>query len=269
MASTTLYPPIVESITPAFVVANTGAGYCRLFFSLSKYSSSTSPLKAIHISVVKQSTGQSVVNRVDHIEIGNENNSNRYRKTGIIILNIEELNKTDTNNLYFIDILDEDIVHGDEVGWYIGWIYKIQIRLSTVPYNNEVTQTTYLNNNASYFSEWSTYSTTKAIGIPRITIPVLNNFDSHEEQSVNRSKEYNLTLSTLDFNGTYSNADESETLYSYRLKLFNLDNELIEDSDLLYSNQYYTPNQFHYLFKTELQNETDYYLTLEYTTINK
>ena len=261
MASTRLYPPIVDSVTPAFI-ASGDSSYCRLYFSLSKYSSSTSQIKSIHISVIKQSSGQSVVRKVD--------SSTRFRSTGIIILNTSPIAVDGVQNLYYVDILNEDIKSGDLTGWYPGWIYKIQIRLAEVAYTGTIGQSAWLNINASHFSEWSTYSTTKAISKPRITIPVLNNFDSDVDiQSANRSKEYNLSFTTLDLDGTYSNDDESETLYSYRLKLYNLEGDLIEDSDLLYSNQYYTPNQFHYIFKTEFQDSAIYNLELQYTTINK
>ena len=262
MASTVLYPPIVNSIAPAFVASGDSSS-CKLYFSLSKYSSTSQPIKALHISVIKQSTGQSVVRKVDDPANG------RYRSTGIIIINTEELNKTGTDNLYYVDILNNDVQAGDQTGWYPGWLYKIQIRLSDVPYDGSIGQSAYLNVNASHFSEWSTYCTTKAISKPRITIPVLNGFDSNEEQSLNRSKEYNLSLTTLTLDGTYSNADESETLYSYDLSLYNLNDELIENSDMLFSNQYYSPNQFHYIFKTELRDSEYYNLVLHYTTINK
>jgi len=264
MASTNLYPPIVDSITPAFI-ASGDSSYCRLYFSLSKYSSSTSPIKSIHISVIKQSTGQSVVNKEDNAA------AQRFRATGIIIINGTPTAEDIERNLYYVDILNEDIQSGDIKGWYPSWIYKMQIRLSEVPYSleSQIGQSAWLNINASYFSEWSTYSTTKAISRPHISIPILNDFDSEVGQSANRNQEYNLNLTTLDLNGTYSNADESETLYSYRFKLYDAEDNLIEDSDILYSNQYYNPNQMHYLFKTEFRNSNHYKLTLNYVTLNK
>lgn len=259
MASASLYPPIVDSIAPAFVVG--ASSYCRLYFSLSKYSVA-SQIKSIHISVVKQSSGQSVVNKQD--------SDNRYRTTGIIIVNVDRPTPVEgQKNLYYIDIFNNDVQSGDNIGWCSGWIYKIQIRLSSVAYSGVIGQAAWLNSNSKYFSEWSTYCTTKAISRPRITIPVLNNFDSDiDSGNSNRDKEYNLSTTTLDLSGSYSNEDESETLYSYRLQLY-LGEELIEDSDILYSNQYYSPNQFNYVFKTELHNKYEYNLKLSYTTINK
>lgn len=259
MASTTLYPPIVESTAPAFVASGDTA-YCRFYFSLSKYSSSTSPIKSIHISIVKQSSGQSVVRKTD--------NNGRYRSTGIIILNTAPIKVDDADNLYYVDILNEDVQSGDYAGWYPGWIYKMQIRLSTVEYGGTIGQTAWLNANSNNFSEWSTYCTTKAISQPRIIIPILKNFDSEvDKNNANKDIEYSLSTSTLEFTGEYSNTDITETLYSYQVQLWQEEN-LIEDTGTLYSNQYYTPNQFYYLFKTELKDSNSYILKLIYSTIN-
>ena len=257
MASTTLYSPTVNTYLPAFVVGSSSK--CRFYFSLSKYSSSSpSSIKQIHISVVKQNNGQSVVNKVDNASQG------RYRASGIIMINTAPTPVIDKKNLYYVDILNEDIMSG----WQAGWIYKVQIRLSTVSYDGEIGQTAWLNMNADKFSEWSTYCTIKAIGKPRITIPILKNFDSNVDVNI-KNKTFNLNVSTLKFEGTYSNEDVSETLYSYRVQLLDTDDSLLEDSDILYTNQYYTPNQFNYLFKTELKDNHRYRLSLTYTTSNK
>ena len=197
MASASLYPPSVDSYAAAFIASGDSA-FCRLYFSLSKISTSTSPINSIHISVVKQSSGQSVVNKSDNATSG------RYRGTGIIILNSAPIAVPDRDNLYYVDILNEDI----KGGWTPGWIYKIQIRLSLTQYNGTVGQAAWLNANAHSFSEWSTYCTTKAIGLPRITIPVMKNFDSDVEQnSANSDKTYSLSLSTIEFTGTYLYSD--------------------------------------------------------------
>lgn len=258
MASASLYPPSVDKYAAAFVASGDSA-FCRIYFSLSKISTSTSPIKSVHISIVKQSSGQSVVNKTDNETLG------RYRSAGIIIVNSAPVAVPDKDNLYYVDIFNTDIKNE----WTEGWIYKIQIRLSSVLYSGTMGQAAWLNANAHNFSEWSTYCTTKAIGLPRITIPVMKNFDSGVEQnSANSDKTYSLSLSTMEFTGTYSNTDVSETLYSYNLKLYE-NNQLIEDSDALYTNQFFNPNQFYYMFKTEFNDGHTYNLQLTYTTINK
>lgn len=259
MASSTLLPPIVDSYLPAFVAS----GSLRFYFSLSKYSSSTSNIKSVHVSVVKQSTGQSVVNK------NASSYPARYRASGIIIINTPPAPITNKSNLYYVDIYNEDVMNGDEVGWKAGWTYKIQIRLSTVAYDGETGQTAWLNSNASSFSEWSTYCTTKAIGKSTITVPLFKNYNSDVDEDGDITKIYTLDSSTLEFKGEYSNTDASELLYSYRLKLFSNTGILLEDTGDIYTNEYYNPNQLVYLFKTEIKIKNIYNLNLSYTTINK
>lgn len=248
MASANLYPPIVDSYTPAFI---TGIGAkCTVNFSLSKFSSSASDIKSIHVSIVKQDTGMSVVNPTNDIAAG------RFRQTGILIINVNGLTKNS------VDILNSDI----QGGWTAGWVYKIQIRFSTEAYDPNETKdglAAWLNNNADKFSEWSTYTLTKAIAEPKITIPILG-IENNESTGTKT-----LLTSTLEFSGYYSNDDVSESLYSYRLQLLQ-ESDLLEDSGWIYANQY-VPNQFYYLFKTELKNDSTilYKVRLEYETINK
>ena len=113
MASTTLYPPIVDSYTSAFIASGDSA-YCRVYYSLSKFSSSVDNIKSIHFSIAKQSSGQSVVER-------KESENGRYRSTGILVLNEKPKKVSGQENLYYTDILNEDIKNG----WTPGWMYKI------------------------------------------------------------------------------------------------------------------------------------------------
>lgn len=261
MASTNLYPPTIDTSLPAFVAV--GEAYCRVYFSLSKFSSSSSAIKSIHISVVKQSSGQSVVNKTDNAS------KNRFRSAGIIIINSAPKPVEDVSNYYYVDILNEDIKSGDSVGWQPGWIYKLQIRLSEIEYSGTPGQAQWLAAEAANFSEWSTYCTVKATGLPQIKIPLFE-FDSNTSTSSNQEEEIPLSLSTLEFSGTYSNdADVSETLHSYNLTLYDVNGNELEKSGELFTNQYYTPNQMTHTMKTELLDGYSYSVKLEYTTINK
>ena len=256
MASTTLFPPIVDSYTSAFI-ASGGSAYCRVYYSLSKFSSSVDNIKSIHFSIVKQSSGQSVVNR-------KENSEGRYRSTGIVVLNTKPIAVSGQENLYYTDILNEDI----KGGWTPGWMYKIQIRFGTSAYTDgTIGLASWLNLNANNFSEWSTYTVTKAIGKPVITIPNFNYNSSVIGNGANKSQTHSIFNSTMELTGSYSNADDSEILYSYRLKLYGADGGLLEDSKLIYANQY-TPNQLYYLFETEFKDGLEYRLELNYETLN-
>ena len=115
-----------------------------------------------------------------------------------------------------------------------------------VNYDETISQPAWLNANANNFSEWSTVCTIKAIGENQITIPNFN-YNSIEEVQ----EDIILSTSTLDITGSYSNQDKTENLYSYKIKLLK-DNNILEESDILYPNQYINANQFNYLFKRRL-----------------
>lgn len=263
MASTVLYPPVVESYTPAFVAANQNS-YCRVYYSLSKFSSSVNNIKSIHFNIVKQSSGESVINKV------NDEINKRYRTAGVLIVDTAAggvINPVPGHsNLYYTDILASDIRNA----WTVGWTYKIQIRFSNLGYSDyasQMGQAAWLNTYANEFSEWSTYTLTKAIAQPEITIPAFAYSNVNTNMMINANKEYSFFTSTLQLTGAYNNADASEILYSYRMKLKNVDGVVLEDTDILYANQY-APNQFYYVFKTEFDNEQRYSLELEYSTLN-
>lgn len=251
MASTTLYPPLVDSTSDAFI----SNGKCRIYYSLSKYSSSASgSIKSIHISVIRQSSGISAVNKT--------NSQTRYRNAGIIILNTSPT-PANKKGLYYIDILPEDIAGG----WTEGAIYKIQLRLSSVQYNGTDGMEAWLNINAGYFSEWSTYCTTKAISRPVVNI-IPFNYTNIASLGINESKFYSITTSTINFTGIYSNTDMSENLYSYNLKLYDTDNTLIEDSGVIYPGQYENFNKINYIIKREFKDSENWKIIFTYTTTN-
>jgi hypothetical protein len=98
MASKVIYPPIVDSYLPAFnadIKDVSETVKCKIPFRLSKFNSS-SDIKSVHISIVKQNTGKSVVNI-------NNNSDGRYRATGII-LNAKPVQDTSSgeDDLYYV-----------------------------------------------------------------------------------------------------------------------------------------------------------------------
>lgn len=258
MASTVLYPPNLDPILPAFV-ATGDKGRCRVYFTLSKYSSTLEPIKSIHLSVIKQSNGMSVIKKVDDAAAG------RFRSAGILIINTGLKRVPASQNLYYVDILSSDIAAGDDDGWQVGWIYKIQLRLSTVAYDGVLGQAQWLNVQASNFSEWSAFATTKATAKPTISIPVFNDFNSNNEVS---SVYSDLSISTLDFYGTYQNTDLTETLYSYEVSLLKGE-EILEQSGIRYGETFDAQNTFSYNFTTELEEGNVYTVKFTYETNNK
>ena len=260
MSLKTLYPPIVDSYMPAFKAGNTP---CRVYFSLSKFNGS-SDFTSVHISVVKQNTGMNVVKTTDNPA------NNRYRATGIII-NAKPIKVLDEDNLYYVEITDDDLssVSGSFAGWIPGWIYKIQLRLSARDYDGSIGQAAWLNNNSSYFSEWSTVCIVKATGRIDYEIPLLN-IDTRDENYNSDVESQVIYASTLVLSGHfYREVDPSELIHSYQFTLYDENDNVLEDSGEIYANQYQDNDSFNYTMKTELVDNNTYKIAFKYTTINK
>ena len=203
MANINLYPPTIEPYSPAFIVDNTmqgvnGNGTCDIYFSLSKLSAvPITDIVALHISVVRQDTGKSVIYKVD------DSYYKRYRSSGILLYNtsMEDLYDEATGLYKFTltgnDIKDNGAYHTSQ-GWAQSGIYKIQIRLSTIKYDpsTQISQADWLNRYASNFSEWSAFCIVKSIPEPEITCSFMEDSYIHN---------YNIT--TLEYNGTYKNKE--------------------------------------------------------------
>lgn len=266
MSSRVLYPPVLDSYMPAFQAGD--SSYCRVYFSLSKFNSSID-FTSLHASIMKQSNGLNVVKPVDdYID-----DIMRYRSAGII-LNIKPVPIQGEDNLFYFDIYNSDLSSEDNTiglgykGWIPGWIYKIQIRLSTVDYDGSIGQAAWLNENANNFSEWSTVCTVKAIGKMDLVIPPMD-YNSQNENEINSEDTlHTLYISTLNFFGRIISEDPSEVLYKYSLKIYDADEHLLDDTGELYTNQYQNANEFKYLVKYEFQDGKEYKLIFNYITNN-
>ena len=265
MASNVIYPPIVESYMPAFKAKSKT---CRIYFSLSKFND-LSPFYNdvekkyhiyVHVSVLKHDTGMNVVKRTGVCRTG-------------IILNKEATLEKDASNLYYIEVksseLDSQV--GSYSGWIPGWLYKVQIRLSSKKYISG-NQEEWLNNNANSFSEWSTVCIVKAIGEINYKIPFFGIDTSKSKNKINNSNtiytEYNFT--TLQLFGSFDRKeDKSELIHSYNFILYDNDNNIIENSGDIYINKNdINIDSFSYIFKTEFEENKIYKLAFKYITIN-
>ena len=273
MPSTTLYPPIVNAYMPAFQVApgetETVNNICPINFIISKYNI-PSEIKQIQITVSKQDTGVNVLNLNDTIDEETASNS-RYRATGILLLDFPEgIGSLGLNDIYTINLYDNDIDCSLEKGnsffegFIPGWIYKIQMRFSYRSFSNSgITQAQWLQENASYFSEWSTICMVKPIG--NINLNVTNLITNNAPSGDNLS----YPSDSLEIFGSLTSVhDETEILYSYQVKLFDINHLLLEDSNVIIANNYNNINELHYLFSCELKENTSYFLNVSYTTNN-
>ena len=262
MASREIYPPIIDSYMPAF----NKDGNCRVYFSLSKFNGSIKPDNLrIHVAVMKQNNGLTVVNPVDE--------GNIYRSNGKVIINkkfsqVKDSKGENITNLQSFELTPNDINNGQTAGW----VYKIQIRLSDIEYNGEGNQTDWLNYNASHFSEQSTVCVTKAIGEIGLILAKPFNYDSTavNADTGNEDTIETFSISSLIVCGNItSKEDPSEKLYSYRIRLYNKEtDELVEDSGELFSNKYQDNNEFYYQLKKEFKDGEQYRFRFDYMTNN-
>lgn len=280
MASTTLYPPIVDSTMDAFL-ANSENG-CVIYFRLSKFNVGTK-ISSVQATIVKQDTNMNVLDQNTKDIVTSEGKTiKRHRSTGILLdLPISQSIKDE--NLYYTQIFGTDLVTGS---FTPGWIYKVQLRLSPINYSDVTdgtTEASWLSNNASVFSEWSTVCTIKATGPIDYEIPILNintadtstigkQTDTYYKDTQSELKIHTLYLSTLQIAGHFfypkEGGDPTEDIYCIRLFLYDNNDNLIENSGEILLNQFQDNLSFNYTLKTELEDQKNYSLSFQYETRN-
>ena len=245
-----LYPPLTNTYEKAFLINSDDKekNICKVYFSLSKYNN-IEDIKNVQISISNQYTNLSVLNE-------------DLYPSEIKIDNVKLDNSITTDYKYYIEIEPGDLKNNNfEYNQY----YKIQLRFTSVYATNislalPQAISNWLNENESYFSEWSTVCLVRGISQPIVTIQNLSpNIENYWDYS-----------STVDLIGriTYSYFAETEYLKNYRIKLYNSNNELLTDSGDIISNDYDTRNVINYTFKYNFSEGEDYYFTFSYTTQN-
>lgn len=214
MSSSSMYPPIVEAMTPVITMRDTEL---RIYFSLSYYQSIT-PIK--HVQVICKY---------------NNNNKNAFTDTvanNILICSINENNGESDKGNYYITI-PVSLINN----WTEGVYLKFQLRFSAVEWVGSSTGVTmsWINSNLDSFSEWSTITLVKRIGDISFEVPEL---DDRERASQRISLASNFILSYHPGNsGESLNSwkmiiydDEGlETLYDSGYQLFNNDSYLLSE----------------------------------------
>lgn len=245
-----LYPPIIETFNPAFLI-NGRYTKCRIYFSISLYNS-FSDIANAQVAISYQNNNKSALN------------NDKY-PCDIMIVPIREDNSKISNDKYYIEINGSDLEYGFEINQY----YKVQIRFTQTgsePYPIDPTTgaqniDSWLSTNLSLFSEWSSVCLIRGISVPRLEIEGLE----PSAESILWTNSDSRVVGKL----TFADSEETETLKSYRIKLYkNTTDELISDSGLQYTSAYIDVNQFVYTFPYELLDGNEYRLTVEYTTMN-
>ena len=254
-----LYPPIVASSMPAFDIEK---GKVRIYFTLSGYNSNkVSDIQAVHITCRRQSSNVNVINN-------GLNNGFEILQQAPQQENIDK-----AFHRYYVQINSSQIIGGFQVDV----LYKVQLRLSSVTYDN--TGIPFYTNNIENFSQWSTVCIIKPINIPQFYIEDFYvEGEKPKEQDIN-----NFNYNLADFVGVFKKGESSQTLKSWRLRLLssaytkeeelNIDSYTLADSGQQISSAYnYTLDNESVVLECslpyELEDNSNYKLLFEINTKN-
>ena len=244
-----LYPPVMDTYTPAFLVGSSDIqkNTCRVYFSISLYNS-LNDIKNAQVIVANQNTNLSVLDK------------SKY-PCEIMLTDIKTDLTRVSDDKYYIEIKNSDIEEGFQINQY----YKVQIRFTAagaadVSLDTPQAIDSWLAANLSNFSEWSTVCLVRGISVPSLSV---SGFDISADTTL-------WSLNNVDVVGrlTYADPAETDTLKSYQIKLYNINNQLLSDSGIIYSNTYSSINEFNYTFEYAFNEGESYYFTFEYETAN-
>lgn len=247
--SIVLAPPVIDTYQRAAII--NGEDSLRVYFNISEYNN-TDQIRAnmTQVTVVDQESNLSVLNP-------------EYYPSQVMLKEMQyDSSAESTGYPYYIEIDSSD---GNFV---TDKFYKVQIRLTSVdvpassinpsiaPQQLDTWLTQYQNN----FSEWSRVTLIRFIPDNRLFIWKID---------VTENPEIPISFSEARLNGELIFADRStkEYLNSYRIYITNEDNELIEDSGLLYTDKNANnKNAFEYEIKAALEINKEYGVLIDYET---
>ena len=244
-----LFPPVLDVYMPAFLIGSSDSqkNICKVYFSISLYNSLSDIMNA-QVTVTNQNTNLSMLNK------------SKY-PCEIMLTDIKLDATKASDDKYYIEIKTSDIEEGFQINQY----YKVQIRFTAA----EATQVSldtpqaidnWLAANLSNFSEWSTVCLVRGISVPSLNVA---GFDTAADTTL-------WALNNVDVVGnlTFADSAETDTLKSYQIKLYDINNNLLSDSGILYTNTYSNINEFNYTFEYAFNEGESYYFTFEYETNN-
>lgn len=237
-----LYPPIINTYMPSFLIdENLLDNKCRVYFSLSSYNNITD-IKNAQVTVTYQNNNQSALKEETY-------------PCDIMVTNIYEDNLKQSEDKYYIEIHNSDLEDGI---FNINEYYKVQIRFTGINASNNPGQRidSWLFENQSYFSEWSTICLIK--GISSHTI-FLNGFDETATPMIWTSEVLSV-IGSLSFN----NPAEIEKLKNYTITLLDKKDIVLYETKELFNNF----NEFNYVIPYRLIDGEYYKVKIEYVTTN-
>ena len=241
-----LYPPIFkQSYMPAFNYKQK----CRIYFAISVYNniSELHPTKPVQVIVQNQKTNHYALDDTKY-------------PSGIMLTTLQKDTARAGQDKYYIQIAASDIKNGFTLNQY----YKVQVRFTgadaATPPSSNTGIDGWLSENIKYFSQWSTVVLIYGISKPAIT---LTGFDS--------SKRTVFTSTDIPIVGkvTFENSQDKEKLKSYQIHLYDKKtNTLLQDSGIIYINNYQLENEINYVLKYNIEISTDYILKINIETNN-
>ena len=241
--TTNLYPPVIDTYMPAFLQT----GSCRIYFALSTYND-LSEIQNAQITVRNQLTNLSALDPAKY-------------PSEIKLANVSTDLTRQSDDKYYVEVAAADILNGFQINQY----YKVQIRFTSTEATSHSLNLpqqldSWLTTNLDKFSEWSTVCLIRAISVPTINLQTF---------ATNIIPDIYATLGSVSVIGNLSFSDDEETdsLKSYRIKLYHeLTDTLLLDSGEQFSNEYVDTNAIKYDINYSIEENKDYYFTLEYTT---
>lgn len=116
-ATINLYPPIISTYMPAFLINSTTASknICRVYFSLSQFNT-VSQIKNVQVAIRNSSTNLSALNTTKY-------------PSQIMIKSLQtDINRT-SDDKYYIDINPSDMINENFV---VDQYYRVQMRFTSV-----------------------------------------------------------------------------------------------------------------------------------------
>lgn len=241
--NTNIFPPAITTYMPAFVIGNS----CRIYFSITAYNNIDDLKNFVQVTIVNQNTNKTVLN------------STKYPCEIMLKTFLEDIS-IDTDYKYYIDIANNDIQGGFNNNQY----YKVQLRFTAAAATNPPSGATqaidsWLAANLEYFSEWSSVCLIRGISQP---ILELSNFDLEEAVS--------WPSTNVDIVGklVFADSAEQDALKRYHIKLYNEEDELLQDCGDVFTSNFTNLNEINYSLNYLLEEDTLYYFTIEYETNN-
>ena len=208
------YPPIVDTYLPAFICDADNSFSVKIYFSLSPYTDYNHS-QQMHIKVVDQQTNKSVLKY-----------SSGLKLNGIVWIDKDRT----TDDKYYVVLSSDDFKDGAFSPYKY---YKVQLRSTEKNESEDSNDTAHLYRTTSIYSEWSTVCLIRGIREPELKIKYFQN-DSERATGVQFNSNTVTVRGELAFPGEGDYSKVPENIKSYRIKFYDKNNTLIDDSEDLF-----------------------------------